>query len=175
MLAAMAIPLGVFEYHLTLAGPLGVLLGAGGAFQVGFTVNAILAMMGHGGVTTIGLNALITGLGGAGAALVYRSLGRRLRPEWAMAWSTAAGQALAGLLWLAIASLALQSAPAAAHATPGAHAPLQRFTVLAVPLWVLGVIAESVVAWGIGRFLARVHPGLLPFGTGPSEPAQEAA
>jgi len=173
MLAAMAIPLGVLEYHLTLAGPIGVLLGAGGAFQVGFTVNAILAVMGHGGVTTVGLNALITGLGGAGAALVYRSLGRRLRPEWAMAWSTAAGQALAGLLWLAIASLALRWAPAAAHAT--AHAPLQRFTVLAVPLWVLGVFAESVVAWGIGRFLARVHPGLLPFGTGPAEPAQEAA
>jgi cobalt/nickel transport system permease protein len=174
MLAAMAIPLGALDYHLTLAGPIGVLLGAGGAFQVGFTVNAILAVMGHGGVTTIGLNALITGLGGAGASLVYRSLGRRLRPEWAMAWSTAAGQALAGLLWLAIATLALRWAPAA-HASGHAHAPLQRFTVLAVPLWVLGVVAESVVAWGIGRFLARVHPGLLPFGTGPSEPVQEAA
>src|SRR5258705_3668817 len=139
MLAAMAIPLGVFEYHLTLAGPLGVLLGAGGAFQVGFTVNAILAMMGHGGVTTIGLNALITGLGGAGAALVYRSLGRRLRPEWAMAWSTAAGQALAGLLWLAIPSLALQSAPAGAHPTPRAQRPAPRLHALPGPLWRLGL------------------------------------
>src|SRR5258705_6076413 len=138
MLAAMAIPLGVFEYHLTLAGPLGVLLGAGGAFQVGFTVNAILAMMGHGGVTTIGLNALITGLGGAGAALVYRSLGRRLRAEWAMAWSTAAGQALAGLLWLPVASLAPPAAPAAAAPTPGAAAPLPPLPALPGPLGGVG-------------------------------------
>ena len=32
MLAAMAIPLGPFEYHVTLAGPMGILLGGAGAF-----------------------------------------------------------------------------------------------------------------------------------------------
>jgi cobalt/nickel transport system permease protein len=171
MLAAMAIPLGVFEYHLTLAGPMGVLLGAAGAFQVGFSVSAILAVMGHGGITTVGLNALITGAGAAGAALVYRSLGRRLRPEWAMAWSTAAGQALAGVLWLVIASLALESTPATAAAAGHTHTALGRFALFAVPLWALGVIAESVVAWGIGRFLARVHPGLMPLAPAPAVPA----
>lgn len=170
MLAAMAIPLGALEYHLTLAGPMGVLLGAGGAFQVGFTVSAILAVMGHGGISTIGLNALITGAGAAGAALVYRSLGPRLRPEWAMAWSTAAGQALAGVLWFAIATVAVQSAPVGSAAVHDPAHATERFTLLALPLWALGVIAESVVAWGLGRFLARVHPGLMPFGTGPAAP-----
>lgn len=179
MLAAMAIPLGALEYHLTLAGPLGVLLGSAGAFQVGFSVSAILAVMGHGGISTVGLNALITGAGAAGAALVYKPLGRRLRPEWAMAWSTAAGQALAGLLWLAIASLALESgsqpAATAGAAVAHTHTPLGRFALLAVPLWVLGVIAEAVVAWGIGRFLARVHPGLMPNGTAAAPVPGEAA
>lgn len=176
MLAAMAIPLGALEYHLTLAGPLGVLLGPAGAFQVGFSVSAILAVMGHGGISTVGLNALVTGAGAAGAALVYRSLGRRQRPEWAMAWSTAAGQALAGVLWLAIATLALES-PAGPPGDPHVHAhATERFALFAVPLWVLGVVAESVVAWGIGRFLARVHPGLMPLGTGPvaAPPAEPA-
>lgn len=168
MLAAMAIPLGALEYHLTLAGPMGVLLGPAGAFQVGFTVNAILAVMGHGGISTVGLNALVMGAGAGGASLVYRSLGRRLRPEWAMAWSTAVGQALAGLLWLAIASLALEWTPASAAAGAGhSHTPLGRFALFAIPLWALGVIAEAVVAWGIGRFLARVHPGLMPLGREP--------
>jgi hypothetical protein len=33
---------------------------------------------------------------------------------------------------------------------------------LALPLWLLGIAVESVVAFGIGRFLERVHPALLP-------------
>jgi cobalt/nickel transport system permease protein len=169
MLATMAIPLGVFEYHLTLTGPLGVLLGAAGAFQVGFTVSAILALMGHGGLTVVGLNALVTGIGAASAAAVYRALGPRLRAEWAMAWSTAIGQGAAGLLWIAIVALGMRVAVPGTHVLEGA-APATgfgRFAVLAVPLWVLGVVAESVVAWGIGRFLARVHPGLMTWGAGP--------
>jgi hypothetical protein len=33
---------------------------------------------------------------------------------------------------------------------------------LAVPLWLIGLLVESAVAYGIANFLARVHPGLLP-------------
>ena len=173
MLAAMAIPLGALEYHLTLAGPVGILLGAAGAFQVGFTVSAILALMGHGGITVVGLNALVAGLGAAVAAALYRGIGRRLRAEWAFAWATAAGQGAAGLLWFAIASLGLRLAPAGA---PHAHDhAVERFAALGVPLWVIGVVAEAAVAWGIGRFLARVHPGLLPLGAGPARAQPEAA
>jgi ABC-type Co2+ transport system permease subunit len=177
MLASMAIPLGALDYHLTLTGPIGVLLGAAGAFQVGFTVSAILALMGHGGITVIGLNALVSGLGAAIAALVYRTLGARLRAEWAMAWATAAGQAMAGLLWLAIVAIALRVAPPGTavveHAPAAGSAAFARFAVIALPLWALGVVAESAVAWGLGRFLARVHPGLMPFGAGPAH--REAA
>jgi len=170
MLASMAIPLGVLDYHLTLTGPIGVLLGAAGAFQVGFTVSAILALMGHGGITVIGLNALGSGLGAAVAAVTYRSVGPRLRAEWAMTWATAAGQATAGLLWLAIVALGMRVAAPGTAVIEHAPAPgtgFGRFALLALPLWALGVIAESAVAWGLGRFLARVHPGLMPFGAGP--------
>jgi cobalt/nickel transport system permease protein len=171
MLASMAIPLGALDYHLTLTGPMGVLLGAAGAFQVGFTVNAILALMGHGGLTVVGLNALVSGLGAAVAALVYRAVGARLRAEWAMASATAAGQAMAGLLWLAIVALGLRVAlpgtTVLEHAPAAGSVGVARFALLALPLWLLGVVAESAVAWGLGRFLARVHPGLMPFGAGP--------
>jgi cobalt/nickel transport system permease protein len=171
MLASMAIPLGALDYHLTLTGPMGVLLGAAGAFQVGFTVNAILALMGHGGLTVVGLNALVSGLGAAVAAVVYRAIGARLRAEWAMASATAAGQAMAGLLWLAIVALGLRVAlpgtTVVEHGPAAGSAGVARFALLAVPLWLLGVVAESAVAWGLGRFLGRVHPGLLLFGAGP--------
>jgi hypothetical protein len=35
-----------------------------------------------------------------------------------------------------------------------------------VPLWLLGVAAETAVAFGIARFLARVRPDLLPAASG---------
>jgi cobalt/nickel transport system permease protein len=177
MLATMAIPLGVFEYHLTLSGPIGVLLGAAGAFQVGFTVSAILALMGHGGITVVGLNALVAGLGATVAALAYRSLGVRLRAEWALAWATALGQGTAGLLWLTIVALGMRVAPPGTHLLEhGEVGPgFGRFALLALPLWALGVVAEAAVAWGLGRYLARVHPGLMPLGAGPVPARGETA
>src|SRR5437660_1045027 len=91
MLAAMAIevPLGPMEYHLTLVGPVGVLLGPAAAFQVVFVANAILALMGHGGLTVVGLNALVLGAGAALARPAYRALARRMAAPAALAGATA--------------------------------------------------------------------------------------
>ncbi len=160
MLAAMAIPLGPFEYHLTLAGPVGVLLGGAGAFQVAFVVSAILALMGHGGLTVVGLNALVLGAGATVAYRAYRLVAGRLRPAPALALGTVAGQAVAGVLWLAVVWLGMRLGVGSAGAAPDAR--LGVFAVVSVPLWLLGIVAESVVAFGLGRFLARVQPGLLP-------------
>jgi hypothetical protein len=38
---------------------------------------------------------------------------------------------------------------------------------IALPLWVVGTAVEAMVAWGIGGFLERVHPALLPGGDSP--------
>ena len=67
VLAAMAVqvPLGPIEYHLSLVGPIGVLLGPASSFQVMFVASAVLAFLGHGGLTVIGLNALVLGAGSA--------------------------------------------------------------------------------------------------------------
>jgi len=162
MLAAMAIPLGPFEYHLTLAGPVGVLLGGAGAFQVAFVVSAILALMGHGGLTVVGLNALVLGAGATVACHAYRTAARRLAPAPALALGTAAGQAVAGALWLAVVWLGMRIGAGSALSTAAPDARPAVFAMISVPLWLLGIVAESLVAFGLGRFLARVQPGLLP-------------
>lgn len=169
VLAAMAIPLGPVEYHLTLSGPMGILLGGSGAFQVAFVVSAILALMGHGGLTTVGLNALVLGTGAAVAHRAYRPLARRVAPATALALGTAAGQAVAGALWIGIMWLATRAWPGSgAGSSPGAggavalDARLGVLSIVVVPLWLLGIAVESLVAWGLGRFLTRVRPGLLP-------------
>ena len=160
MLAANALPIGPLEYHLSLAGPIGILLGPLGAFQAAFAVSAILALLGHGGVTVVGLNTLVLGAGAAVARPVYGVLARVMRVPWAMAWSTAAGQAVAGGLWLAV----VLAAARPWGAPPQAPSHLERLVAFAFPLWLLGLAVESIVAWGIGRFLERVHPALLPGG-----------
>lgn len=154
---AIEIPLGPIEYHLSLVGPVGALLGPAGAFQVMFVVSAILALAGHGGLTVVGLNALVLSSGAALARPLDRALSAKLSPAAALAISTAIAQAVSGLAWLAILGLALRLAPAS-HAAP-------RVAVLAafaLPLWAAGIAAETAVAYGLGRFLSRVRPDLLP-------------
>jgi cobalt/nickel transport system permease protein len=158
VLAAMAIelPLGPVEYHLCLLGPVGVLLGATGAFQVMFAVSAILAFAGHGGFTVVGLNALVLGAGAAIARPLYSSLSSKLAPGPAMALSSAGAQALSGLAWLAVVAVALRFGVAATPERVG------MIGALSLPLWLLGIAVEAAVGYGLARFLARVRPDLLP-------------
>jgi cobalt/nickel transport system permease protein len=164
MLAAMAIPLGPLEFHVTLAGPVGVLLGGAGAFQVVFVVSVILALMGHGGLTVVGLNALVLGAGAAIAVPVYRLLVPRLSPAWSLAIATGASQVACGAMWLIVVGLGMWlgtgAAGNAAIRIPDAR--LGVFAAVSLPLWLLGLAAETLIAFGLGRFLARVQPGLLP-------------
>ena len=87
MLAVMSIPIPLFamEYCLTLGGPVGVLLGPAAAFQTVFVVSVILALLGQGGLTVVGLNALVLGAGAALARPVYLALRRRASAPAALA------------------------------------------------------------------------------------------
>src|SRR5207302_2849280 len=109
----------------------------------------------------IGLNALILGAGAAVARPVYDALARARRPEVAMAVGTAAGQALAGGLWLVAVAGSLRIARARAH-LPTEAARLEVLGGIALPMWAVGVAIEAAVAFGLARFLDRVRPDLLP-------------
>jgi cobalt/nickel transport system permease protein len=173
MLAAMAIPLGPLEVHVTLAGPVGVLLGGAGAFQVVFVVSVILALMGHGGLTVVGLNALVLGAAAAAAVPVYRALATRLAPAWSLAVATGVSQVVGGAMWLVVVGLGmwLGAGTGDAAARPVADTRLGVFAAVSLPFWLLGLAVETLVAFGLGRFLARVQPGLLPRSARAVEPA----
>src|SRR5438093_1525883 len=140
-LAAMAleIPLGPIDYHLSLLGPIGVLVGPAAAFQAMFVVSAILALVGHGGLTVIGLNALVLGSGAALARPLYRWLKPGRPAGLAMALSTAGAQAASGALWLLTMSVALRPGGWMAHSTPVA-ARFTAFAAIALPMWVGGIV-----------------------------------
>ena len=163
MLAAMAIelPLGPIDYHLSLVGPVGALLGAAAGFQVVFVVSAMLALIGHGGLTVVGLNALVLGAGAAVARPLAALFARRFGAPVSLTLATALAQALSGGLWLAIIALEMQGSPRGAMLGTG-PGRVVLLAGLALPLWLIGILVESLVAYGLGRFVARVRPDLLP-------------
>jgi cobalt/nickel transport system permease protein len=192
MLAAMALPLGPFGYHLSLAPLVGMLLGGGLAFVSACVVNAALALLGHGGFTVVGVNSLVTGLAAALGSRAYRLLASRARPFWAGAVASVVGMVGSLAAWLLVVGIA--------SATPGplvsrlAHEPehvhetvlprdesgivwkrFGRLIALSLPFWIVGTIAEAVVAGGTVRFLARVNPTLLPAHARESAAAKERA
>ena len=178
MLAVMAIPVPItaFDYCMTLAGPVGVLLGAAGAFQVSFVVTLILALLGQGGLTVIGLNALVLGLGAALARGFYLRGVRALGPAGAMALATAGSQLVSSAAWVGILWLSVRLAPGAGGA-PEVAGPLRwlragALGVVLVPMLAGAIALESLLGYGLARFLSRVRPDLLP--PGPDAPPLEA-
>jgi cobalt/nickel transport system permease protein len=143
------------EFHLTLLGPVGVLLGPAGVFQVAFVASAILALVGHGGLTVVGLNTLVLGAGAALARPVFVRLARRLTVAGAMATATAVTQAVSVALWFAVVGLGLRFGGTG-------FARLGLLTAFALAMGVVGVVVESLVAFGIAHFIARVRPDLFP-------------
>lgn len=176
MLAAMALPLGPLGYHLSLAPVVGILLGSGLAFISAAIVNLILALLGHGGLTVMGLNALVLGTAAALGRRIYLLLESRFSPFWAAAVAAALAQVGSLMVFLVIVGVSgLTENPADIHRAES-HVPglgslassrevwsrLGRFAALSLPFWVIGMVAESFVAGGIIGFLKRVSPGLIP-------------
>src|SRR5208337_344119 len=61
MLVAMSLEILPIAYHVNLSVVAGILLGPALGFLAAFITNLVLAFMGHGGVTVIGLNTLLLG------------------------------------------------------------------------------------------------------------------
>jgi cobalt/nickel transport system permease protein len=170
MLAVMALPVPItaFDYCMTLAGPVGVLLGAAGAFQVSFVVTLILALLGQGGFTVIGLNTIVLGLSAVAARPVYRLLRRPLGAARSMAVATAVSQLGSTLLWIALLLLSVRMSPQIVGEHEVKHqlvAVGHRLGMAVVaPMLLLAVALEALLGYGLARFLDRVRPDLLPFG-----------
>jgi cobalt/nickel transport system permease protein len=169
MLAAMAVPLGPIG-HLSFAPVVGILLGPGLGFLAAVVVNAILALLGHGGITVIGLNALVLGAATATAQPLYRLARARFAPgAAAAAASVVAGVVSVLALWVVLAIAG--SVPDPAHVGTAAHAAeahdhglsaTSRFVAFASPFWAIGLAVEAIVSASVIGFLARVRPELLP-------------
>lgn len=79
MLISMSIPLGFLPVHIGLAVLSGIILGPSLGFVSVFTVNLILALTGHGGITIVGINTLILGAEVIIGYYIYMLLSKRIK------------------------------------------------------------------------------------------------
>ena len=144
------VPIGPTSAHLLLIGLVGILMGPLSLLPIAFGLVLQALLFGHGGLTTLGVNALVMGLPAYGAYWVF-GLRRRLRARggaflfgFLAGWGavilsllllksflTMAGDAFAGVAWTVVI----------------AHQPL--------------ALVEGLVTGSAAVFLEKVEPRLL--------------
>lgn len=85
MLITMSVPLGFLPFHLNLTVLAGILAGPWLGFIAVFIVNIILAFIGHGGITVIGLNTLIIGTEVIVGYFLFKAIAKHIKPVTAVA------------------------------------------------------------------------------------------
>jgi len=160
VVSAIPIPVPPVVVHLVLNGLLGVVLGyfAFPAILIGLFFQAMV--LGHGGMTTLGLNAAMIGvpaLLGYGVFQLRHSLGKALPSRTALPLFGFLGGALGmGLSALIFLGLVITTIPSTMDAATEQRAILV-LTVAHIPLMVLeGVFTALLVS-----YLQRVKPELL--------------
>jgi len=143
---ALKLPVGPTSVHLSLLGLVGVVLGRAAfpAILVGLVLQLLLFQ--HGGVTTLGVNACVMGLGALSAAACYQ-LPRPRRPGLRAGLAAAVGTCVALALYGCVLLTAGRALEAVAWATLGFHAPV--------------IVLEALVTASAVSFLDRVQPELV--------------
>lgn len=190
MVGAQSVVLPPIGYHLNLTALSGIILGPALGIIAAFIVNLILAMVGHGGITVVGLNTLVFGAEMALGYYLFRGLRGALRGRLGV--GLAAGAAT--LLSLLAGTLLMIAVVAASAVSPGwqmPHGPetlvlpnpfgeptvigrpeeadrgvsaqvqVGRFAILVLFLGLIGWPLEAIVTGLVARYLGSVWPDLL--------------
>ena len=150
------IPIPPVSVHPILAGLMGILLGwvSFPAIVVGLFFQA--AMFGHGGFTTLGINALSMGGGALLAAAVFKMLRGKQKKEASLLPGFLAGFAGVLLAVIVTSSVLLLTIP------EYLDADMEVSTILALSLAYLPLaLAEGMFTALVARFVLKVRPDML--------------
>lgn len=161
MLVAMSIPLGV-PYHINLTTLAGIILGPWWSLIACFVVNGLLASFGHGGVTIVGLNTLVTWFESLVGFYLYRALKKMIAKKkdgtpMAAGISTWIALTLSAFLVIGVVvASGIKSIPY--HTT---RIDFNAFTILTLTFALPGAVVEAVVTAFILAYIQKVRPGLF--------------
>jgi cobalt/nickel transport system permease protein len=166
MLVAMSLEILPLAYHINLSVVAGILLGPALGFLAAFIANLMLALMGHGGITVIGLNTLLLGSEAVLGHTLFYLFKNRISVFWSAATAT--------VLTLFMTTLALISIVAVSHIRPelmshgdehgflpNGQVSVQTFAIMIISLGSIGWIIEAAITGAVLRFISQVKPDLL--------------
>jgi len=169
MLVAMSIPLGV-PYHINLTVLAGIILGPWWALISNFVTNLILATFGHGGITIVGLNTMVTWFESLVGLYIFMTLRaafkqRKWRFTVATGVSTFTALVLSTVLVIGIvAASGINPAEAIHHEHEGGEEPqisMAVFAALIVPIALVGAVIEAIITSLIVIYARKVRPTLI--------------
>lgn len=173
MILVMSLENPVIPYHFNLSVVAGIILGPRLSVLSALLVNTILALLGHGGVTVIGLNTLTLTTEMLVGYAAFHALTRAQRPPGPSAFvATVCGLAAGTVLSFFMVAMAAPYIDAMlgrfqgqdAHeltAVSGGHLSLTRLAVLMFGLGAIGWVIEGVLSSAIIGYLARYAPTTL--------------
>lgn len=166
MLVAMNLEIFPIAYHINLSVAAGILLGPELGFVAAFITNMILALMGHGGITVIGLNSILLGSEAVAGHTLFYFLSDRLPVFWRAAGVT--------LITLFLVSLFLIGVVAASDLNPAyffsgdEHKPvfqgqvsISTFAFMVLTFGSIGWVIEAAITGSVLKFISQVKPELL--------------
>ena len=164
MLVAMSLEIVPLAYHINLSVITGILLGPALGFVAAFITNFMLALIGHGGITVMGLNTLLLGMEAILGHAFFTLIGKRLSLFWAATSATVI--ALLFTTSLLIGIVAISNADPGSfldvdHNEGSGPVAIWRFAAMTLGLGALGWVMEAAITGGIVRFIAQVKPDLL--------------
>lgn len=174
MFLSMSIPIPfVIPYHINLSALMGILTGPFYAGAGIFSVNLIMALVGHGGITIVGLNTVVLTIEAVIAYFLFKFLRKRLNNKIFPAAFTATFLALIisalitiGILYAGTQNLELftHCHECAGHDHSHEHEAAfnpQTFFMLVLIAGSIGWTLESLITGFIVNYISRVKPDLL--------------
>lgn len=169
MLVSMSLEVLPIAYHLNLSVVAGILLGPSLGFIAAFIVNLILALLGHGGLTVMGLNTLLLGAEAMLGHTFFYLIGNRLPIFWRAAAATVLALAIVSLCLIGIVGISHADGDLFTHgredhghdAGEEGISSLAAFAVMVLTLGLIGWIIEAAVTGAVIRFISQVKPDLL--------------
>ena len=170
MLVSMSLEVLPIAYHLNLSVVAGILLGPSLGFIAAFIVNLILALLGHGGITVMGLNTLLLGAEAMLGHTFFYLIGNRLPIFWRAAAATVLALAIVSICLIGIVGISHADSDLFTHlngredghdAAEEGVSSLAAFAVMVLTLGLIGWIIEAAITGAVIRFISQVKPDLL--------------
>lgn len=164
MLVAMNLEIFIIGYHINLSAAAGILLGPALGFVAAFITNVMLALMGHGGITVLGLNTLLLGSEAVLGHVIFFLIRKRLPVFWRAATATVLTQFVATSLLIGIVAVSRVNPVLFGHEEDQAGAirdSIGMFAAVVLSLGSIGWVIEAAITGSVMKFISRVKPDLL--------------